>query len=68
MARYRIKIDREKCMGMGVCVLSASEIFDQDEDCKAIALTAEFDEITDALDEAVHSCPTRSIELVEKTD
>ncbi len=30
-APYRVTVDRDRCIGAGQCVLSAQEVFDQDE-------------------------------------
>lgn len=61
--RIEITIDRDRCMGSGVCSFHAPATFDLDEACKAIVV-AVADPI-DAIRNAVESCPQRAITLVE---
>ena len=37
----RVRVDRDRCIGSGMCVLSAPEIFDQDEDDGVVVLLDE---------------------------
>ncbi|MFF5251401.1 ferredoxin [Streptomyces leeuwenhoekii] len=32
MRRPRLRVDRERCIGAGMCALTAPEVFDQDPD------------------------------------
>ena len=50
-------------MSMGVCVMSATEVFDQDDEGKAIKLIDELEEASSEVEEAVKSCPTGAISL-----
>ena len=66
MKKISIKIDREQCMGTGVCVLAAPEVFDQDDDGTAI-LYPNFDseKFLKQIREAAASCPTKAISIEE---
>ncbi len=57
-----ISIDRELCMGSGLCVVYASGAFSQDGEAKAIVIdpiTADIGEIQSA----VEACPTGALSL-----
>ena len=58
------RIERERCQGHGICVAVAPNIFDLDDDGKAITLVncVEADERAD-LDEAVEMCPEKAISV-----
>ncbi|MEV4921011.1 ferredoxin [Streptomyces tirandamycinicus] len=65
----RITVDHESCVGAGQCVLSAPEIFDQDDDGIVTLLTAapgtaDRDVVFDAAD----LCPGRAITVHEERD
>ncbi|MEE1768582.1 ferredoxin [Streptomyces sp. JV185] len=61
----RITVDAERCVGSGMCVLTAGEVFDQGEgDGKAIVLRPEPPaETRDSVREAVDLCPAAAIVL-----
>ncbi|MFF1648192.1 ferredoxin [Streptomyces sp. NPDC058240] len=61
----RITVDTERCVGSGMCVLTAGEVFDQrEEDGKAIVLRPEPPADTlDSVREAVDLCPAAAIVL-----
>ena len=40
MAKLRIHVDTQKCVGAGQCVLSAPDLFDQDDDGIVILIEA----------------------------
>ena len=40
MASFRIHVNTRKCIGAGQCVLSAPDLFDQDEDGIVVLLDA----------------------------
>lgn len=62
----KLRVDAAKCCGSGQCVLAAPEVFDQDQDGIVILLVDEVaeGEVAD-VNEAVFSCPTAAIEIVE---
>jgi len=63
---YRIEIDREACMGSGVCTVLAPTTFDIDEEAKSFVADPAGDRI-DQIEAAVAGCPTRAITVVRAT-
>ncbi|OLM29843.1 Ferredoxin [Pseudonocardia sp. Ae717_Ps2] len=60
----RVIVDKELCIGAGQCVVTAPDVFDQDDDGIVDLLTdspAEGDR--DAVKEAEHVCPARVISV-----
>ncbi|MBI2853790.1 MAG: ferredoxin [Chloroflexi bacterium] len=58
----RVRIDREKCIGIGNCVAVAATVFQLDEENKAIVLDpASVSE--EVLFEAAESCPQDAVVL-----
>lgn len=60
----RVIVDKELCVGAGQCVVTAPDVFDQDDDGIVDLLTdspAEGDR--DAVKEAEHVCPARVISV-----
>ena len=67
MARLKISIDRQKCVGSGNCVYVAADVFSQsDEDGIVILLTELPDEnLSQAVAEAAQQCPSMAIRTEE---
>ncbi|PWJ03742.1 ferredoxin [Streptomyces sp. NWU49] len=61
----RVTVDAERCIGSGMCVLTAGEVFDQrQEDGRAIVLRPEPPAGTrDSVREAADLCPAAAIVL-----
>lgn len=62
----RVTVDKDLCIGAGQCVVTAPDVFDQDDDGIVELLTptpAEGDR--DAVKEAEHVCPARVIAVEE---
>ncbi|WP_375432816.1 ferredoxin [uncultured Friedmanniella sp.] len=60
----RVEAEPDVCIGAGNCVLSAPEVFDQDEDGIVQVLQAEVPAgQEDAAREAVERCPARALSL-----
>ena len=59
-----IKVDRDLCMGSGMCIVYAPGTFAHDDETKAIVVDPEGDPI-DAIRNAVQACPTSAISLTE---
>jgi ferredoxin len=58
-----VVVDRERCMGSGMCVVYAPGTFTHDEQARAIVL----DQVTDPVDvieAALEACPTSALRLV----
>ncbi|MGW4566743.1 ferredoxin [Streptomyces sp. NPDC004561] len=64
----RIEVDREACIGAGLCAWNAPEVFEQDEEglsrVRAGAGSGEGPD-EDTLDEALSACPAQAIRLTE---
>lgn len=59
---YRIVVDREKCQGIGACVGGAPDVFEVDNEGKAVVINAEgADDETIML--AAEACPLEAISL-----
>ncbi|MFI6306944.1 ferredoxin [Amycolatopsis thailandensis] len=54
----RLEVDRERCVGAGMCVLTAPEVFGQDEEDGRVRL---LDPEPDGIGEAVQLCPAAAI-------
>jgi ferredoxin len=59
-----IVVDRELCMGSGMCIVYAPGTFAHDEETKAVVTDPDGDPI-DAIRNAVQACPTSAISLTE---
>jgi ferredoxin len=56
-------IDRELCLGTGVCLVYAPGTFTHDDEGKAVVL-AQGGDPGDAISAAVEACPTSALRLV----
>ncbi|MFG2057482.1 ferredoxin [Micromonospora sp. NPDC048930] len=64
-ADVRIRVDRDRCCGSGNCVLTAPEVFDQD-DADGLVLLRRTEPAPDVLDRvrrAVDLCPSGALRL-----
>ena len=62
--KLKITIDRDECIGDGLCVNEAPETFEMDDDSKAITLEGST-ESRDTIIEAARSCPVDAIKIVD---
>jgi len=61
----KIIADRDRCIGAGMCVMNAPDVFDQDDDGVVVVLTAEVPEEHEAAAaRAVASCPSGALRQV----
>jgi len=61
----KVEADRDRCIGAGMCVMNAPEVFDQDDDGVVMVLTAEIpQEHEAAAARAVASCPSGALRRV----
>jgi len=60
--KYRVKIDRDLCIGAASCVALAMKTFQLDGENKAVVLDENGDS-TEAIKLAAESCPTKAIIL-----
>jgi ferredoxin len=61
--RIRIEVDRDLCIGSGDCVASEPEVFDLDDEGKAIVLDPDAVPI-DRVVEAAQNCPVTAIFVI----
>ena len=64
-AHREIRVDRTLCMGSGQCSWYAPNTFDQDDETIAIVIDSRGDP-AEAIQNAVDSCPTRALSIVDK--
>jgi ferredoxin len=62
--KFVITVDRERCMGSGVCSFHAPHTFDLDEQCKSVVIGVH--DPDDAIRNAVESCPQRAITMSQE--
>ena len=60
-----LSVDREMCIGSGVCIAFAPGTFAHDADTKAIVLEPAGDPVAD-IEAAVEGCPTGAIMLANE--
>ena len=60
----KVTIDRELCMGAGLCVLYAPGTFAHDAETKAVVVERPTDDL-DAVRTAAGACPTAAITIDE---
>ncbi|MFC4536138.1 ferredoxin [Sphaerisporangium dianthi] len=62
----RIKADTERCVGAGMCALTAPEVFDQSEEDGTVLLLTEEPAAKDeaAAGRAVQVCPSGALSIV----
>jgi ferredoxin len=66
MKTVRIAIDREKCVGSGLCAIAAPEVFGQDDDGIVVLLTEWPSPMSHpSVADAVRGCPTAAISTQE---
>jgi ferredoxin len=60
----RVQVDRERCVGSGVCESLAPEVFEVDDDGLLVVHREEPDtDQLDAVRDAVQQCPARALSL-----
>jgi ferredoxin len=60
-----IQVDRDVCIGSGMCVVAAPAVFDQDDEAKAVVLDPA-GEPAGVVAGAVDACPTGALSLREE--
>jgi ferredoxin len=66
MAKYKIEIDREACIGDQACVNDAPETFEIDDENIAKVKNAAGD-TPDTILTAAQNCPTDAIKLIDES-
>jgi ferredoxin len=67
MPAWTIEVDRDRCIGSGMCLVYAPGTFTHDEQTKAVVDQASTEAI-DSIRTAVEACPTRALELTVGKD
>ncbi len=62
MAGWTMEIDRDRCIGSGMCLVYAPGTFAHDEHTKAVADPASTDDLG-TIRVAVEACPTHALHL-----
>jgi ferredoxin len=62
-----IVVDRELCMGSGMCIVYAPGTFAHDDETKAVVVDPAGDPI-ESIRNAVQACPTSAIRLVDENE
>ena len=63
---YTIRVDRDKCQGIGACVGIAPEVFDLDGEGKVFVVNAAGGD-DDLILEAAESCPLEAIRIFDES-
>jgi ferredoxin len=61
--RIRVEVDRDLCIGSGDCVASQPDVFELDDDGKAVVLDPDA-AATDDIVEAASNCPVTAIFVI----
>lgn len=61
----RVIIDRELCVGAGLCVLSMPDVFDQSDHDGRVLLRVDPPPAVDDTRQAVHLCPSGALSLAD---
>ena len=59
---YRIEINRDTCMGSGVCTVYAPQTFEVDDETKSTVVDPAGNPL-EQIEAAASGCPTRSIKV-----
>ena len=62
MAKYKIEVDRDLCVGDGICCNEAPGVFELDDETIAIVLSADGN-TSDEILAAAQACPVDAITL-----
>ena len=63
----KVSVDRDKCVSSGMCVMNATEVFDQSDDDGVVILLVETPapELDEETRKAAAACPALAIHLEE---
>lgn len=56
-------VDKELCTGCGLCVNTAPDIFEMDEDVAVVKVNSIPDSAVEEVEEAADNCPVNAIEI-----
>jgi ferredoxin len=61
----KVQANRDVCIGAGLCLLAAPDVFDQSDDDGLVVLLDKHPEDAPSVREAVANCPSGAISIVE---
>jgi ferredoxin len=61
----KVQANRDVCIGAGMCLMTAPDVFDQSDDDGLVILLDEHPEDTPSVREAIANCPSGAISIVE---
>jgi ferredoxin len=61
---WRVEVDRDACMGSGMCIVYAPRSFEHDDETKAVFQQPPGDALA-AVRTAIEACPTGALTLIE---
>jgi ferredoxin len=61
----KVRANRDVCIGAGLCLLAAPEVFDQSEEDGLVVVLEEQPEDGPSVREAIANCPSGAISIVE---
>ena len=65
VAGVEFVVDRDRCIGAGMCVLAAEDVFDQDDDGVVVVREPDGPVDPDAVERAVAGCPSGALRAAD---
>ncbi len=62
----KVKIDKQKCLGCGVCISLCPEVFELKDGKSKIKEEVDLEKHKDCIKQAAENCPVGAIEITEK--
>ena len=63
----KVKVDKDLCLGCGICADICPDVFEIEDDSKAVAKVEEVPpEVQDSCRDAAQQCPEEAIKIEEK--
>ncbi len=64
MGKWKVTVDRDACIGDGICASLCPDVFEMDDEGKSVVIKEEIgDDLYDCVKEAVDSCPVSCISM-----
>ncbi|OHV41314.1 MULTISPECIES: ferredoxin [Pseudofrankia] len=60
-ADWSVAVDRDQCIGSGICIVYAPDFFTHDDEAKAMVIDGAGDADLGAVRTAVEACPTSAL-------